>query len=150
MVADMENLSGKIPSNSIDVIISNGAFCLAPNKEKAFRELFRVLKPGGRISICTTTTQEENLKPGISWPMCMKMFISKSKLKPLCEKLGFVDIVIDDSNSEMSMEIPDEVLQESNPARSKVHVGGSDFNHLEEYDMDRICARVCIVAKKPQ
>mmetsp|Transcript_55002 Transcript_55002/g.61442 ORF Transcript_55002/g.61442 Transcript_55002/m.61442 type:complete len:638 (-) Transcript_55002:89-2002(-) len=150
MVADMENLSGKIPSNSIDVIISNGAFCLAPNKEKAFRELFRVLKPGGRISICTTTTQDDNLTPGILWPMCMKMFISKSKLKPLCEKLGFVEIVIDDSNSEMSMEIPDEVLQESNPARSKVHVGGSDFNHLEDYDMDRICARVCIVAKKPQ
>jgi len=150
MVADMENLSGKIPSNSIDVIISNGAFCLAPNKEKAFRELFRVLKPGGRISICTTTTQDDNLTPGILWPMCMKMFISKSKLKPLCEKLGFVEIVIDDSNSEMSMEIPDEVLQESNPARSKVHVGGSDFNHLEGYDMDRICARVCIVAKKPQ
>ena len=42
-----------LPDNSIDVVISNGAFCLAPNKEKAFREHFRVLKPGGLISICT-------------------------------------------------------------------------------------------------
>ena len=150
MVADMENMSKNIPSNSIDVIISNGAFCLAPNKEKAFKELYRVLKPGGRISICTTTTQEDNLESGISWPLCMKMFISKIKLKPLCEKLGFVDVVIDDSNSGMSMEIPEEVLQESNPAiRSKVHVGGASFNHLDDYDMDSICARVCVVARKP-
>lgn len=41
--------------NSIDNVISNGAFCLAPNKKKAFEEIFRVLKPGGKISICTST-----------------------------------------------------------------------------------------------
>eukprot|EP00536_Pseudo-nitzschia_multiseries_P008991 jgi/Psemu1/66787/estExt_Genemark1.C_2410033 len=149
MVADMENMSKKIPSNSIDVIISNGAFCLAPNKEKAFRELYRVLKPGGRISICTTTTKDENLEPGVPWPLCMKMFIPKDDLKPLCEKIGFRDVLIDDSNSEMSIEIPDEIWKEANPGRSKVHVGGADFDHLDDYDMDAICARVCVVARKP-
>jgi len=149
MVCDMENMSKKIPSNSIDVIISNGAFCLAPNKEKAFKELYRVLKPGGRISVCTTTTQEEKLTPGVSWPLCMKMFIPKADLKPLCEKLGFTDVVIDDSDSEMSMEIPDEIWEESNPSRSKVHVGGPEFDHLEDFDMDALCARVCVVARKP-
>lgn len=150
MVCDMENMANKIPDNSIDVIISNGAFCLAPNKEKAFRELFRVVKPGGRISICTTTIQEENLEPGVSWPLCMKMFISKSELQPMCERLGFKDVLIDDSNSAMSMEIPEEVLQEANPQRSKVHVGGAEFKHLENFDMDKICARVCVVARKPR
>ena len=149
MVCDMENMSKKIPSNSIDVIISNGAFCLAPNKEKAFRELYRVLKPGGRISVCTTTTRDESLRAGVTWPLCMKMFIPKDDLKPLCEKLGFTDVFIDDSDSEMSMEIPDEIVEEANPSRSKVHVGGADFDHLEDYDMDTLCARVCVVAKKP-
>jgi SAM-dependent methyltransferase len=149
MVCDMENMGEKIPDNSVDVIISNGAFCLAPNKKKAFMELFRVLKPGGRISICTTTIQEDNLEPGVSWPLCMKMFIAKNELKPLCEALGFVDVMIDDSNSLMSMEIPEEVLQQSNPDRSVVHVGGEEFRHLEDYDMDKICARVCVVARKP-
>jgi SAM-dependent methyltransferase/uncharacterized iron-regulated protein len=149
MVGDMENMANKIPDNSIDVVISNGAFCLAPNKEKAFRELFRVLKPGGRISICTTTVQEKHLEPGVSWPLCMKMFIAKNEIQPLCEKTGFKDVLIDDSNSAMSMEIPEEMLEDANPQRSKVHIGGPEFKHLEKYDMDKICARVCVVARKP-
>lgn len=51
--ADME----KMPFDdcSKDVVISNGAFCLAPNKERAFSEILRVLKPGGRFSVATST-----------------------------------------------------------------------------------------------
>ena len=40
-----------LPDATFDVVISNGAFCLAPDKEKAFKEVFRVLKPGGRYII---------------------------------------------------------------------------------------------------
>ena len=148
MVCDMEKMGDKIPDNSIDVIISNGAFCLAPNKERAFRELYRVLKPGGRMSVCTTTTNESNLEPGVNWPLCMKMFIPKNELAPMCEKIGFTNILVDDSDSAMNMDIP-ENLQELNPDRSRVHVGGAEFKHLANYDMNKICARVCVVATKP-
>jgi SAM-dependent methyltransferase len=34
-----------------DVVISNGAINLSPNKYKVFREIHRVLRPGGRIQI---------------------------------------------------------------------------------------------------
>ncbi len=37
------------PDGSLDVVISNGVFNLIPDKAKALREVFRVLKPSGRF-----------------------------------------------------------------------------------------------------
>ena len=64
-------------------------------------------------------------------------------------EIGFSHVEIDDSDSTMTMEIPEDVLEADNPNRNRVHVGGEEFEHLQDYDMDKICARVCIVARKP-
>jgi len=144
--ADMEAIP--LPDNSIDVVISNGAFCLAPDKEKAFAELYRILKPGGRVAVCTTTIRSEKLDKGVHWPICMKMFEPKENMAPICKKVGFVDIIVDDSDDKMSYELPKE-CEELNPERFSVHVGGGEFEHLEDFDMDELCARVCVVGRKP-
>ena len=38
-----------VPDGSIDVVISNGVINLCPDKYEAFEEVFRTLKPGGRL-----------------------------------------------------------------------------------------------------
>jgi arsenite methyltransferase len=53
-----ENLAG-ISDSSIDVVAARAAVAYVSDKSAAFKEFYRVLKPGGRISIAEPILQDE-------------------------------------------------------------------------------------------
>jgi len=48
-----------ITDASVDVVISNGVLNLVPEKERAFGEIYRVLRPGGRLQLADIALDAE-------------------------------------------------------------------------------------------
>lgn len=68
-VRNVEWLRGEIeaiplPEASVDVVISNGVVNLSPRKSRAFAEIFRILRSGGRMVVADIVV-DEDLPPEI-------------------------------------------------------------------------------------
>lgn len=87
-----------VADNSVDVIISNCVINLSPNKEKVFRDAYRVLKKGGRLSISdivATAPMPEDLKKDMALLTgCVAGAATLDELERRLKEAGFQEIRI--------------------------------------------------------
>jgi len=85
-----------LPAESVDVVISNCVVNLAADKPAVFREIARVLRPGGRIGI-TDIVAEDRLSPVEraergSYTGCIAGALSYSEFAAGLQSVGLTDI----------------------------------------------------------
>jgi len=56
-VVEGDATSLPLPDASVDVVISNGVLNLVPEKEEAFADIVRILRPGGRLHLADIAVQ---------------------------------------------------------------------------------------------
>jgi arsenite methyltransferase len=89
--------------NSVDVAISNCVLNLVPDKARAFAEMFRVLRPGGRLCVSDIVATGE-LPPGVReaaglYVGCIAGAMPETEYLRSLEAAGFREIVIVEGTS---------------------------------------------------
>jgi SAM-dependent methyltransferase len=88
---------------AVDVIISNCVINLSVDKPAVLSEMFRVLKPGGRIGIADVVSDDDlseadRLERG-SWVGCIAGALSFDQYRKGLAKVGFTDISVEQTHT---------------------------------------------------
>jgi SAM-dependent methyltransferase len=100
-----------VTANKADVVVSNCVLNLVPNKDGVFKEIYRVLKPGGHFSISDIVLEGELPKAiqeaAEMYAGCVAGAIQKEVYLELIESNGFDNITI---QKDKAIIIPDDIL----------------------------------------
>ena len=135
---DIEDMP--LPENLANVVVSNCVMNLVPDKQKAFAETFRILKPGGHFSISDIVLKGE-LPEGLQqdaelYVGCISGAIQKSAYLQLVQDSGFTNILV---QKEREIALPEKVLKNFLSA-----------DQIADYrQQDKGIYSVTVVAQKP-
>ncbi len=162
-----------IADRSVDCIISNCVLNLAPDKPAVFREMFRVLKPGGRLAISDIALKGE-LPEAIASSLaayvgCIAGALRLETYREELSKAGFEFLEIVDSGADlnaytkvenqagccspaMDTASPFAVIEEGccSPAASAATLHADLTSLLRTYDVNAAAASVKVYAIKPK
>jgi ubiquinone/menaquinone biosynthesis C-methylase UbiE len=130
-----------LPTNSVDVIISNCVINLSNDKDAVLREAFRVLKPGGLFAVSDVVVRgdvPEDVRRSVElWVGCIAGALEESAYASKLQAAGFKNVEIDAWR-----------VYDIEDARSLLAETGLDVDALAPQVKDRF-ASAFIRARKP-
>ncbi len=160
-----------MPDSSVDCVISNCVINLAPDKPAVFREIFRILKPGGRLAvsdIALKTDLPEALASSIAaYTGCIAGAIKIEEYRSELRKAGFLYVEVVDRGNDLNAyknvgkqsgccSAPTEEQTElrANPVTSCCESRPASVHKdldtlLSEFDLNSMAASVKVYAIKP-
>ncbi len=121
----------QVSDDVADVVVSNCVLNLVPDKRRAFRETFRILKKGGHFSVSDIVLQGElppNFKKIVElYAGCITGAIQKDEYLKIVQETGFSNIQI---QKEKTITIPDEILKQYIPEKEIIKFHTSDTKIL--------------------
>ena len=129
---------------SVDVVISNCVINLSPDKPQVFREAYRVLRPGGRLSVSDIVTAgdlPDEIKTNLSaWAGCIAGALDVNDYTAAIENAGFRNIEL--SPVFLDRETIDEAAQQ-------LDINVSEMAGSEDESLYRSIFSAKITARKP-
>lgn len=94
-----------------DVVVSNCVLNLVPDKRKAFAEMFRIIKPGGRFAVSDTVIRgqltPEVREAAVLYAGCVSGAIGRDEYVQWLKDAGFVDVSV---RTERAYDLSDDYL----------------------------------------
>jgi SAM-dependent methyltransferase len=161
-----------LPDASVDCVISNCVINLAPDKQAVFREIVRVLKPGGRLAVSDIALKKP-LPPEIendlaAYVGCIAGAMPIEKYRSQLTEAGFAQVDVIDTGSDLNAyaKVENQSACCSPTMRSALPVASAssccsstrprdaDLHQrlgelLRQYNVNDFAASVCVFAVKP-
>jgi SAM-dependent methyltransferase len=146
-----------LKDNSVDCLISNCVINLAPDKPAVFREMLRVLKPGGRVAVSDIALKRP--LPGeigrdlLAYVGCIAGAVLITDYQRMLREAGFSAVQVIDARKDLNAYA--QAGQNgccsdtccSNPASSDLHEQLASL--LARYNINEYAASVAVYALKP-
>ncbi len=102
-----------VDANSADLVLSNCVLNLVPDKARAFAEIHRVLKPGGRFSISDIVIEgklPDSLRDAVKlYVGCVAGALTREEYLGTIDRTGFQNVTV---HSRSVIELPADVLKQ--------------------------------------
>jgi len=141
-VTNVEFLKGHIeaiplPADSVDVVISNCVINLAADKPSVFREIARVLRPGGRMGV-TDIVAEDRLSAAEraargSYTGCIAGALTFSEFRAGLESVGLTDVSVTPTH-EVADGMVSAIVKATKPASARPHIDLARLRELPVVD----------------